>query len=124
MGIEINGYSSTHHLHLKKCEWCGKKFIKYSKANRFCSDECVKNYHRVYDAERWQKIKTSPTLRYNHRKGVIEQREQERKEKIRQDLPNIKAAAKKGDDFLVDYLFDHYAFNGGTRKYRKPQEDL
>ena len=119
MKIRVGGYSATHTLYLRTCPVCGRKFIKYSKAKLCCSEGCEKKYREEYDKERWRKIKVSPTLRYNHRKATIEKREQERKAKIRHDLPNIKRALKQGDEALVDYIFNHYGSLGKLRKYHK-----
>lgn len=110
-----------HTLVFRKCAMCGRRFAKYHKAIRVCSQRCKETNRQEYDKERWQKIKQNPEMRYKHRRVVIEQREKYRRDKILADLPNIKRALNDGDDVLVQYLFDHYCMrnNKERRKYKK-----
>lgn len=107
----------VHTMVARKCVVCGKLFIRYSKAKKVCSKQCEKMVRKAYDAKRIARIRSDPVLKYKNRKSTIEARERQRKDKIRDDLPNIKRALEKGDDALVDYIFDHYGFNNNKRTY-------
>lgn len=106
-------------LVLRECKVCGRKFFAYNKGKVICSDECRKIYNTRFQRAKLDRIKNDPRAMYAHRKATIEQREAERKARIRKDIPAIKKALAQGDECLVDYLFDNYGAISKKRLYRK-----
>jgi len=119
MKIRINYTKSYKLLKARKCNICNKLFIAYSNGRKICSIKCQKLYNRYFQYNKLQRIKNNPIAIYKHRKSVIEQRESTRKNMIWKDLPFIKKALAKGDEYLVDYIFNHYARLHSKRTYMK-----
>lgn len=122
MKINVVAFSRPHSMELRTCKVCGRKFIAYSKHKIICSKACVKQDNLNFHRDKKRRLKNDPEALYYYRKSTIDKREAERRAKIRADLPNIKEALSKGDEALVDYLFDHYGLRGSRRKYRRPQK--
>ena len=104
---------------MRVCKVCGRKFFAYSNGKVICSDECRKIDNTRFQRAKLNRIKNDPQAMYAHRKATIEQREAERKARIRKDIPAIKKALAQGDECLVDYLFDNYGAISKKRLYRK-----
>lgn len=119
MKIKVLYIKHDKNFKMRACKICGRKFFAYSNAKTICSDECHRVYNTQFCRAKLDRIKNDPQAMYAHRKSVIDKREAERKAKIRNDLPIIKKALAKGDEYLVDFLFDNYGRIAKQRKYRK-----
>lgn len=119
MKIKTKHIKHDKPLVLRKCKVCGRKFFAYNKRKVICSDECRRVDNNRFQRAKLARIKNDPQAVYAHRKSTIEKRETERKARIRQDLPAIKKALAKGDECLVDFLFNNYGATSKKRQYRK-----
>lgn len=120
MKIQIQYAGHDKVLKIRTCKVCGRRFFAYSNGRIICSSECRRIDNSRYTKTKLARLKENPEAMYKHRKSIIDKRETERKSKIRKDLPAIKKALAKGDEYLVDFLFNNYGKISGKRTYKKP----
>ena len=122
MKITITAIRTYIPLRVKKCGVCGKLFIRWY--TQTCSEEChrkakLKRQNDYYRSHVKARLAGDKQANYLHRRATIEQRKAERRQAIEGDLPNIKKAIKQGDEALVNYLIDHYAFRPTLKERRR-----
>ena len=87
-----------HHLYLRVCPVCGKHFMRFHKAKKWCSTRCrdIEFHEKYFDRD------------YRGRALKI-RRQNERREKMAKELPKLKQAMNGGDECLLQYLLDTFS---------------
>lgn len=103
--------SKPHALYLRVCPVCGKRFMRFHKARKWCSTRCrdIEFHERYFDKG------------YRGRALKI-RRQNERREKMAKELPKLKQAMSGGDECLLQYLLDTFSLTPLNK--RNPKKGL
>ena len=99
MKVKIGSSNShSHTLYMRVCPVCGKHFMRFHKATKWCSTRCrdIECHERYFDKE------------YRGRALKI-RRQNERREKMAKELPKLKQVMSGGDECLLQYLLDTFS---------------